>query len=317
MSKVLVTGGAGFIGVHCIVGLLRDGHQVRATLRSLTRAQEVRDMVAVGGADPAGIEFVAADLGADAGWTEATAGCAYVQHVASPFPAFAPKDENELIAPARDGALRLLRAAKAAGVKRVVMTSSYAAVGYGQPEPLFTEEDWTDLDTPNLSAYVKSKTIAERAAWDYVAGEGAPLELAVINPVGVFGPTLGPDTSTSLMLIQALFGGHGSALPRYALGIVDVRDVADLHIKAMTAPQAKGERFLAVAGDFMTPPEIARLLNERFGAHIEIPPQDDTPKSGASNAKAKKLLGWAPRSNEDALLASAESMVRFGLIKQP
>src|SRR3954451_16030799 len=198
---VLVTGGSGFIGAHCIRRLHEDGYRVRTTVRSLSREPEVRDMVGDGP-----LEVAAADLTADAGWSEAVAGCEYVLHVASPFPLGQPKHEDELIVPARDGALRVLRAARDAGVKRVVLTSSFAAIGYGHghPDTVYDETSWTDVDGPGVSAYAKSKTIAERAAWDYVAAQGAELELAVINPVAVLGPLLGPDASTSIELVKRL-----------------------------------------------------------------------------------------------------------------
>src|SRR5689334_20811947 len=201
---VLVTGGSGFLAAHCILRLLEQGYTVRTTVRSLAREPEVRAMLAVGGAVHTDrLSFAAADLTRDAGWPEAVAGCDYVLHLASPFPPSQPKNEDELIIPARDGALRALRAARDAGVKRVVLTSSFAAIGYGH-EPTdrpFTEETWTDLNG-HVSAYAKSKTLAERAAWDFVAREGGALELSVINPVGVLGPVFGPDVSTSIQIVQ-------------------------------------------------------------------------------------------------------------------
>ena len=222
-----------------------------------------------GGADAGDrLSFYAADLESDAGWREAVAGCDYVLHVASPFPAAVPKHEDELIVPAREGALRVLRAARDAGVKRVVLTSSFAAVGYGhapQSAP-FTETNWTNPAGRDVSAYVKSKTLAERAAWDFIAKEDGALELSVVNPVGVFGPVLGPDYSTSILIVQRLMDGAMPGCPQLVFGIVDVRDVADLHLRAMTNPAAKGERFLAVAGDFMSIRDIALVLKERMGA---------------------------------------------------
>jgi nucleoside-diphosphate-sugar epimerase len=339
---VLVTGGSGFIGAHCIPQLLDAGYRVRTTVRSLTREAEVRAMLKAGGAEPAGeaLSFAAADLMSDAGWPEAVAGCDFVLHIASPFPIKVPKDEDELIIPARDGALRVLRAARDAGVKRVVLTSSFAAIGYGQKltDRPFSEENWTDPNGDGLTAYTKSKTLAERAAWDFVAREGGALELSVVNPVGVFGPLLGPDFSTSIEIVKRLMDGSVPGCPRLSFGVVDVRDVADLHLRAMTNPAAKGGRFLAVAGDFMSMQEIALLLKARMGdAAGRVPTRvlpdwllrlaalfDNSlaqivPELGklknATNEKAKRVLGWAPRSNEDSILATAESLVRLGLLQ--
>jgi nucleoside-diphosphate-sugar epimerase len=338
---VLVTGGSGFIGAHCILQLLEQGFRVRTTVRSLKREPEVRAMLRQGDADPGDrLEFAAADLTSDAGWPGAVAGCAYVLHVASPFPPAAPKNEDELIIPAREGALRVLRAARDAGVKRVVMTSSYAAIGYGQPQQKapFDETNWTDPNGDDVRAYVKSKTLAERAAWDFIAREGGALELSVVNPVGVFGPVLGPDYSTSILLVQRLMDGAMPGCPRLWFGLVDVRDVADMHLKCMTDPAAKGERFLAVAGEFLSIVEIARILKRRMGAAakrvptIELPDfmvrlaamrdpavQQILPELGkrkdGSNAKARRVLGWTPRSNEECVIATAESMLTLGLLK--
>jgi nucleoside-diphosphate-sugar epimerase len=338
---VLVTGGSGFIGAHCILQLLNAGYRVRTTVRSLDREGRVRAMLAAGGAESsAGLSFVAADLMEDGGWPEAVAGCDFVLHVASPFPASVPKHEDDLIVPAREGALRVLRASRDAGVKRVVQTSSFAAIGYGSnpPDRTFTEEDWTD-PTGDVGAYAKSKTLAERAAWDFVAREGGGLELSVVNPVGVFGPVLGPDISTSILIVQRLMDGSMPGCPRLSFGIVDVRDVADLHLRAMTNREANGERFLAVAGDFMRIVEIALVLKARMGeAAARVPTRElpdwvvrllavfnrsvalITPELGkrknATSAKAKRVLGWAPRSNEDAVAATAESMIRLGLLKK-
>src|ERR1700676_968589 len=215
MSTVLVAGGPGFIASHAILQLLAAGHHVRTTVRSLKREGDVRKMLKVGGAERSDrLSFIAADLEYDEGWPEAVAGCEYVLHVASPFPANVPKHEDELIVPARDGALRVLRASRDAGVKRVVLTSSFAAIGYGhkpQKTP-FNETNWTD---PNgdLAAYVKSKTLAERAAWNFIAKEGGGLELSVVNPVAVFGPVLGPDFSPTILLLRRLMDGSVPACP--------------------------------------------------------------------------------------------------------
>lgn len=338
---VLVTGGSGFIGAHCILKLIETGYQVRTTVRNLAREGEVRAMLRVGGVEAGErLSFAAADLTNDSGWSDAVAGCAYVLHVASPFPPAIPKHEDELIIPARDGALRVLRAARDAGVKRVVLTSSFAAIGYGQKPKSrpFDETDWTDPNGDDVRAYVKSKTLAERAAWDFIAREGGALELSVVNPVGVFGPVLGPDYSTSILLVQRLMDGAMPGCPRLYFGAVDVRDVADMHVVCMTHPRAKGERFLAVAGDFMSITEIARILKARLGRAakrvptIELPDflvrlaamrdpavQQILPELGklknGSNEKARRVLGWRPRSNEECLVATAESLAKLGLLK--
>lgn len=341
MSKVLVTGGSGFIGSHCIIQLLAAGHDVRTTVRNLGREAGVRSMLKQGGCEPGeALGFAAADLESDAGWAEAVAGCDFVLHVASPFPSTMPKDENELIKPAREGALRVLKAARDAGVKRVVMTSSFAAIGYGAPGRTapFTEADWTDANAPGVQPYTKSKTLAERAAWDFVAAEGGSMELAVVNPVGVFGPVLGPDYSTSILMIQRLMDGSAPGCPRLYFGCVDVRDVADLHVRAMTAPAAKGERFLAVAGDFLSMLEMAKMLKADLGPRARKVPTRELPdwmvrlvslfdgeirqlvpelgkRKSASNEKARRLLGWAPRSNEESIVSTAMSLLELGLIK--
>lgn len=342
MSKVLVTGGSGFIGSHCIVQLLNAGHEVRTTVRNLSREAEVRALLKQGGIADTGdrLAFFAADLERDAGWPEAVAGCDYVLHVASPFPPAVPKDENELIVPAREGALRVLRAARDAGVKRVVLTSSYAAIGYGAAARAtpYTEEDWTDPSGADVQPYVKSKTLAERAAWDFVAAEGGALELSVVNPVGVFGPVLGPDYSTSIMLVQRLMDGAVPGCPRLWFGCVDVRDVADLNIRAMTDPAAKGERFLAVAGDFISMLQMSKALRAGLGEAARKAPTRELPdfavrlfalldpavkqilpelgkRKNASNEKARRLLGWTPRSNEESLVATGRSLMELGLLK--
>jgi len=234
MSVILVTGGSGFVGGHVILQLLEAGHDVRTTVRSLAKEPAVRDTLARAGAKtPDRLTFVAADLNQDAGWAEAVAGCDYVQHVASPFPLAQPKDENDLIRPAVDGTLRVLRAARDAGVKRVVLTSSFAAIGYGHGDraAAYTEADWTNVDGPAVQPYMKSKTLAERAAWDFIEREGNGLELAVVNPVGIFGPVLNEDLSTSIEIIKRMLEGSLPGAPRLYFGVVDVRDVAGMQIK--------------------------------------------------------------------------------------
>jgi nucleoside-diphosphate-sugar epimerase len=340
MSTVLVTGGSGFVGSHCILQLLAAGHTVRTTVRSLKREPDVRALLKQGGAEPGErLSFVAADLEQDAGWRDAASGCEYVLHVASPFPESLPKHEDELIVPAREGALRVLRAARLAGVKRVVLTSSFAAIGYGHPPQTapFDETSWTNPKGDDVRPYVKSKTLAERAAWDFIVREGGGLELAVVNPVGVFGPVLGSDYSTSILLVQRLMDGAMPGCPKLSFGAVDVRDVADLHLRAMTHPGAKGERFLAVAGDFLSMREIAQILKARLGPAARRVPTRQLPNwlvrlaalrdpavkqilpelgksKNATNAKARQVLGWQPRSNEEAIVATGESLVRLGLL---
>jgi len=340
-QTVLVTGGSGFIGSHCILQLLAAGYRVRTTIRNLKREADVRAMLKVGGAEPGDrLSFFAADLESDAGWREAIAGSNYVLHVASPLPPSVPKHEDELIVPAREGTLRVLRAARDAGVKRVVVTSSFAAIGYGHKvrETPFTEADWTNPNGDDVAPYTKSKTLAERAAWDFLAREGGSLELSVVNPVGVFGPVLGPDYSASILLVQKMLDGAMPGAPQLYFGAVDVRDVADLHIRAMMQPAAKGERFLAVAGDFLTMLDIAKILKARMGTLARRVPSRQLPnwmvrlaslrdpaiklilpelgkQKNATNEKARRLLAWAPRSNEEAIVATAESLVRFGLLK--
>jgi nucleoside-diphosphate-sugar epimerase len=343
MARVLVTGGTGFVGAHCLIQLLAAGHETRATVRDLKRESDLRAMLRHGGAGEVGerLKLFRADLSADAGWAEAAAGCDYVLHVASPFPSTVPKDENELIAPARDGALRMLRASRDAGVKRVVLTSSFAAVGYGAPKDrtaVFTEQDWTNLNDPTVQPYPKSKTIAERAAWDFIAREGETLELAVVNPVLVLGPVLGPDTSPSILFISRLLDGSLPGCPDLSFGVVDVRDVADLHLRAMIAPAARGERFLATGGDFVSVRQIAEMLKDGLGPAARKVPTRSLPSwlmrvvglfdaevrgilpelgkhKNASNGKARRLLGWAPRSPGDAILATARSLSDLGLLK--
>ena len=330
MSTVLVTGGSGFIGVHTILQLLKDGHQVHATVRNLKRESGVRAMLREGGVEPGDrLSFIAADLGNDAGWREAVVGCDYVLHVASPFPSSIPKNEDELIVPARE-----------AGVKRVVLTSSFAAIGYGhkEHEAPFNETDWTDPSGNDVLPYIKSKVLAERAAWNFIGSEGGKLELSVVNPVGVFGPVLGPDYSTSILIVKRMMDGAMPGCPQLYFGVVDVRDVADMHIRAMSNPAANGERFLAVAGDFVSMLDISQILKSNMGAAAKSVPTRQLPnwlvrlaalrdpavkqilpelgkRKNATNEKAKHLLGWTPRSIEESIVATAESLVRLGLLK--
>lgn len=339
MATVLVTGGSGFLGSYTILQLLAEGHTVRTTVRSLSRERDVRTSLAAGGASPdAPLSFFAADLMSDAGWADAVTGCDFVQHVASPFPLGAPAHDDDIIVPAREGTLRVLRAARNARAKRVVVTSSFAAIGYGhaQRNAVFTEADWTNPTAPGLSAYVRSKAIAERAAWDFVKREGNGMELAVVNPVGILGPLLNDDMSASILMLKRVFEGVMPAVPEIYFGLVDVRDVADLHARAMTNPAANGERFLAVTGDFMSMLQIARVMKERLGDKASQVPTRQMPswliriaslwngeargvlpelgkKKNASNEKARRLLGWSPRPREESIAATVESFERLGV----
>src|SRR5271166_5629711 len=264
---VVVTGGSGYIAGYCIAQLLSDGWRVRTTVRNLGRAEEVRATIGKIAANTGAIDFVAADLNSDGGWVNAAAGADYVLHVASPISAVDPKSDDELVRPARDGTLRVLRAARDAGVKRVVMTSSMAAIAYGRGERAepFTEADWTDETNRNdTSAYERSKTIAERAAWAWQKAEGGTLGLVTVNPALVLGPVLGSDLSASLDAIKKLLDGSVPALPRFGFSLVDVRDIAQLHLLAMTVPSAAGQPFLGSA-DFYWMKDMAKTLNHALG----------------------------------------------------
>jgi dihydroflavonol-4-reductase len=336
-GTVLVTGGSGYIGGWCVIGLLQQGYNVRATVRDLSREAAVRANIAKV-VDPGNrLSFYAANLTEDAGWDAAVEGCDYVLHVASPLGVAEPKDPNELIVPARDGAKRAIGAAIKAGVKRVVMTSSVAATSKGGPGDTVSDEtDWTDLKEPNTSAYTQSKTIAERAAWDMIAASGGDTTLAVVNPALVLGPVLSGDYSESVQVVERLMSGRVPGLPRLGFNIVDVRDVADLHFRAMTDPQAAGQRFIA-AGQFAWMADLAALLRANLGPEAAKVPTRKVPdfvlriaglfdkdlasvtgglgrKHDYTTAKAQSLLGWKPRPMQDTVLDCARSLVANGLV---
>jgi dihydroflavonol-4-reductase len=333
MELVLVTGGAGFIAAHCIIQLLEKGYRVRATLRSLSREAEVRAMV---NNHTDQLSFIEADLTTDNNWKEAVSGCTYVLHVASPTPNKHYKHEDEMIIPAREGVLRVLRVARDAGVKRVVLTSAIGAVAFGHPnqkEP-FDETIWTD--TKNAPPYQKSKTLAEQAAWEFIRNEGNGLELTAINPVAVLGPVLGADYSHSIYLVKNLLANKIAGCPKISSGFVDVRDVADLHLRAMTNPAAKGERFIATSSEAIWLVEIARILHDNVSDKVPVKQlpsallrvvalKDPEVKAmvpllgrvlNVTSAKAIRMLGWQPRSVKEATLATAESLERLQLINQ-
>jgi nucleoside-diphosphate-sugar epimerase len=330
-ETVLVTGGSGFLAGWCMVELLGQGYEVRTTVRDLGREAGVREAVSAGGQPGEKLAILAADLTGDDGWADAVAGCDYVLHVASPFPPAQPKDPDELIVPAREGTRRVLGAALAAGVKRTVVTSSVAAIAGGAktPGPL-TEEDWTDLEFDGLSPYVRSKTIAERAAWELVREEGAEERLATVNPGAILGPVLGEERSFSLQMVERLLQGT-PGLPRIGFSVVDVRDVADLHIRAMETPAAGGERYIAVA-EFQWMSDVAAVLRERLGERAaKVPTRripdfmvramglfDPSVRSASrqlgqrvelSSAKARAELGWAPRPVAETIADCARTLI--------
>ena len=340
-QMVLVTGGSGFVAGHCILQLLQKGYHVKTTIRSISKKDKVLDALKNNGVtNLEDITFIEADLTNDKNWDEAAMDCTYVLHVASPIFLRLPKDENEMIRPAVDGTLRVLKAARNAGVKRVVMTSNFGAVGYShkdQHTPI-TEKDWTNPEEKGLSSYNKSKVLAEQAGWDFIKREGGDLELSVINPVAIFGPALSADMSSGFELLKNIVDGSMKAMPNLQFNIIDVRDVADLHIRAMTSPAAKGQRFLALAGGKMSMPEIASLIKSEMPEIAGKVPSKVLPDWGVrvaalfnarakniasmlkasrnvSNEKARTVLGWEPMANnEEATLASLRSMVKFGNI---
>lgn len=332
---VVVTGIGGFLGRQVAAHLLCAGYEVRGTLRSMKKAGAVEAAIrSVDGAARGKLSFVVVDLMVDAGWDDALAGAGHVIHTASPFPSRVPKNENDLILPAREGTLRVLRAAKNAGAGRVVLTSSIAAISYGPGRAPFSETDWTDVDGVLATPYYKSKTMAERAAWDFARENG--LELAVVNPGMILGPILGAETGTSVGLVQSLLKGRYPAMPDFRVPVVDVRDAAEAHVLAMTIPQAAGERFI-IAGEALSIKDIARVLKRDFPAYAKKLPKFVLPNwlagiasrfdpglklivgelgrdARVSNEKAKRLLGWKPRSEDEAIRASAESLIAAGLV---
>jgi dihydroflavonol-4-reductase len=342
MAKtVLVTGATGFIAQQLILDLLERGHTVRGTIRSLAKADELKTTLANHADRAQEIELVEADLESDKGWADAVAGVDVIHHLASPFPMAAPKNPDDLIRPARDGALRVLRAAKAAGVDRVILTSSCAAIAYGCAGPLpevFTEKDWTNPDnTADCRPYPASKTLAEKAAWDFVRGEGNGIQLTAINPVGVFGPIRSADVRTSVGVVAQLMSGKYPALPNAGVQVVDVRDVSAAHIAAMDDPATtSGERYI-VAEQFYWMKDFARVLREACPDRASKIPLRSLPDfvvrflalfSGdmktiaaelgkrrfSSSEKVRKLLGRDLIPGDEAIRASAETLIRYGAV---
>jgi dihydroflavonol-4-reductase len=336
--RVLVSGGSGFIAGVLIRQLLAAGWQVHTTLRDLKREPALRQLLGAGASEQ--LRCFAADLTADAGWAEAAAGCSHLAHVASPLPVGVPRDANELIRPARDGALRALKAARDAGARRVVMTSSVAAISYGHGpgDHHFTEDDWTRLEAPGIPPYVQSKTVAERAARDWVRREGGGLEFCTVNPSVVLGPVASADYSASVVIVQSLLRGRIPALPDIGFGIVDVRDVAELHWRALSAPEGSmaDERFIACGG-FLWLREIAAILRAELGEQARKVPTLNMPdwavrllarfspavRAAASelgmarhqdSSHAREVLGWVPRPPREAIVQTARDLIRLGLV---
>jgi dihydroflavonol-4-reductase len=335
-GTVLVSGGSGYIAGFLIRQLVAEGWQVRTTVRSLAKEAAVRQLLAV---DDSRLAFFGADLNADAGWAEAMAGCSHVAHLASPLPAHVPKEADELIVPARDGALRALRSARDAGVQRFVMTSSVAAVSYGRGRGVhhFTEADWTDLSGAGLSPYIRSKTVSERAARDWMAKEGGAMEYCSICPSVVLGPVWSRDYSASLVIVKKLLDGSLRACPDIGFGIVDVRDVADLHVRALNAPGMAGERFIA-SGRFMKLREIAEVLRTELGPQAQRVTTHNVPDwlvrlaarfnplaravvgelgtvRHQDSSHARAVLGWAPRPEAQSIVDSARCLIGLGIVK--
>ena len=335
-ATVLVTGGSGYIGSWCVIGLLQQGYRVKTTVRSLAKEGAARAAIAKM-VDPGNrLSFHAANLTEDAGWDEEAADCEYVLHVASPLGVAEPKDPDELIVPAREGALRAIRAAIKAGAKRVVMTSSVAATSSNaKGDSVSDETQWTDVKNPDVGAYGQSKTIAEQAAWELIKSAGGATTLATVNPALVIGPVLGADFSESIQVVERLVTGRVPGLPRLGFNIVDVRDVADLHIRAMIRPEAAGQRFIA-AGHWAWMGDVAAVLKAQLGAAGAKVPTRRVPdfviriaglfdkdlgsvtgglgrKHDYSSAKAQRVLGWTPRGLDETVLDCARSLIDAGL----
>lgn len=335
-GRALVTGGSGYIAGFLIRQLIDNGWSVNTTVRSLKREGEVRGWLNV---DNARLHFFAADLENDAGWAEAMAGCSRVAHVASPFPLDVPKHADELVIPAREGALRALRFARSAGVGRFVLTSSMAAIayGHGKGRHIYNEADWTNLDNPEVMPYPRSKTVAERAARDWVAAEGGDMEFASVNPAAVFGPLLSDDLSTSIELVKQLLEGKVPMCPDVGFGIIDVRDVADMHYRALTADGIRDERFVC-SGPFLKFIDVAEVLTANLGEQARKVPTRRMPDwllktlaifrpelkqvvaelgnvRGGDSSHAMQRLGWTMRPPEEAILATAHSLIERGIVK--
>ena len=338
MNRVLVTGISGFLGGHVALALLRHGYAVRGSLRDLSGTDRVRATLATAGADVSKLDFCALDLLDDRGWTEAVAGCRFMQHIASPFVLTMPKQEEELIRPAVEGTHRAVRAGLEGGLERIVVTSSLAAIdgGHRSYENVLDTQTWTNIDGPFVTAYAKSKKLAECEAWATARASGVPDRIAVIDPGTLLGPLLDNDPGTSATIVQRLMSGEMPMIPDLVLPFVDVRDVADAHVEAMTAPHAAGHRHI-----LSNPPEslidIARMMREDLGEKALRVPTWRLPSFMASilglfdqslrdsrtylgvrrrydMSSGEKLLGRPLGSTRQALLATAHSLIERQLV---
>lgn len=341
-ETVLVTGGTGFVAMQIILQLLQRGYKVKTTVRNLSSKDKIIETLKNNGISSfENLSFVTIELTKDDNWEEAMKNCKYVLSVASPVFFEIPKDENEAIRPAVEGILRVLKFAKKSNVKRVIMTSNFGSVGFSQfnTNKMTTEEDWTNPLERGLSVYEKSKTMAEKAAWEFIKKEGGNLEFATINAVAILGKSLDTHISGSFNILTHLLDGSIKAVPNIWFNIVDVRDVADLHIRAMENENADGNRFIATADGKISMPEIAVLLKEKYpelthkisdkkipnfvlnlASHFNRQAKEAAlllkVNRNVSNEKAKKILGWKPvSSQEQAIIAAIESLLRFGIIK--
>ncbi|EJN02129.1 aldehyde reductase [Phyllobacterium sp. YR531] len=328
---VLVTGGTGFVAQWCIIELLRCGYHVRTTLRDLKRSEEVCGAIEPFVENSSKLSFVVADLLDDRGWNEAMEGCTYVMHVASPLSGGNPADRNSYVKPARDGTLRVLRAAVNAGVKRVVMTSAAATARPPLTSKRISDETvWADPDDPQFDAYRVSKILAERAAWEFMNEHRRTTEFTTVLPGAVFGPVLAPHNLGSVKIIQDLLNGFPRVIPKLGFWIVDVRDLADIHVRAMISKDAAGERFIA-AGNFMWMDEIAGVLRSGLGIKGKKVPTRQLPeflvkillpflpnlkplaplighKFLLTTQKVRKVLGFNPRPHRDTIIDCANSL---------
>ena len=337
-SVVLVTGGSGSIGGWAIIELLKRGYSVRTPVRSPGKEPEVRARIAAHVKPGNRLSFFEADLLEDAGWDPAMAGCDYVLHIAAPVGVEAPRNPDDLIIPTRDGALRVLGAACRAKVQRVVMTSAIEACRppLTSPDGVSDERRWTDTGEARLGAYRVAKTLAERAAWDFMASQSGPTTFTTVLPSAVLGPALDAENVHLVQLAQRFLSGKLPRVPHLGFCVVDVRDVVDLHIRAMTAPEAAGERFIA-ASDWVWMADVAAVLRSELGdaagkvptgampdfvlrivALFQRPMRFVLPLLGRkhvfSSAKARAVLGWQPRSATTTIVDAARSAIAIGAV---